>query len=116
MNGKKAAYDRISVTKIGDGTEESEANADNAAISVKNSGQATVSNAEIETNGTYAYGLYAASAAEQRFRFQIPVFTSASYSDGIRAASGSSVSASNLAVMTHGDYSPALRRMEIETS
>lgn len=109
VNGKKAAYDRISVTKIGDGTEESEANADNAAISVKNSGQATVSNAEIETNGTYAYGLCSIGSGTAVQISDSTVFTSASYSDGIRAASGSSVSASNLAVTTHGDYSPALQ-------
>ncbi len=108
VSGKKAAYDRIAVTKIGDGTEESEVNADNAAISVKNGAQAAISDAEIETNGTYAYGLGSVGSGTTVEISGSTIFTSAPYSDGIRAFSGSSAAASKLEITTHGDYSPAL--------
>lgn len=106
----EASYDGILVTKTGDGEgDEADFYGTNAAVYAENGAKLSITNAQIQTNGSHANAVFSYGEGTEVLISDSTIETEKNNSGGIMVTGGGKLTANNLTVTTQGGSSAPIR-------
>ena len=111
VDGESAEYSNIKVVKTGDSDDGDEADfyGDNAAIFATNGATLTLSNINVETDGTHANAVFSYGEGTTVNISNSEISTTGNCSGGLMTCGGGTMNAENLTIHTTGNSSAAIR-------